>query len=203
MAKIKFYCKEIRDKFTFKNLLNSIIWVISVIFTVYIVININHLYEPGRAELTINDVEYEIRWLGVRDTNTSEIINSNKYEIKVLTDVTNKEESKYSARITNTSYIILNQNLQVVDHWNSKQEPILIPPQVTLLKVDAHEIRLDPGNYTLLTQIFYEDYKGIRTPLTFRANLTISYRQSKIEYNYEWKPWQPLQTTNLMQHNTP
>ena len=144
----------------FKNLWNSGWWVIKVAAAVFIAININHCYEPGRAELTINDVEYEIRWLGVRDTNTSEIINSNKYEIKVLTDVTNKEESKYSARITNTSYIILNQNLQVVDHWNSKQEPILIPPQVTLLKVDAHEIRLDPGNYTLLTQIFYEDYKG-------------------------------------------
>jgi hypothetical protein len=140
-----------------------------------------------RAELTINNVSYNVDWRAVADGNSSELLNIDKYQVTVRTYVSNKNDSKFDAEITNTEYHFLDINNDIKNHWISKHETISIYPGITFTKSDKFEVLLKPGNYTLRTRIEYEDNNGVLTPLMFSAKLKISYYDSKIIDNQDWQ----------------
>ena len=180
---------RIKSVITTKNFGTIIIWFIATIVVIQLTIFINEYHEnKGRAELLINNVDYDIKWLAVRESNASELINEDRYEIFVRTNVTNRKDSVYSAEITKAEYHILKPNNQIRSRWTSGQESISIYPGTTFTKVDRFdEIHLEPGNYTLKTRIEFEDKKGIITPLMFSAKITLPQRQSpQIVDNRDW-----------------
>lgn len=178
--------EELSGKNIGKNFPKSFFWFIGVIVSVYIAININNWYEGG-SELIINDVNYSIRLNPLIDPKTSEVISDERYEIIVLTKVTNNKNSNYLAKITNAEYFILNQNLQMIWYWRSDMVDISIIPGTTYLKDDARNVPLNPGIYSLITMIDYEDAKGKRTPLKFSSKVIILDGQPpKIEDNHDW-----------------
>ena len=140
-----------------------------------------------RAELTINKVSYNVDWLAVAHENSSELSNINKYQIDVITSVSNKNDSKFDAEITKAEYHFLDLNNTIKYHWISRHDMIPIYPGITFSKSDKFEIRLDPGNYTLRTRIEYEDKNGILTPLMFSASIKISESNSEIIDNQDWR----------------
>lgn len=173
---------EIKSEITKKNIVKVFIWLVGTIIIIQLTIYFSNINEnKGRSELSINDKQYEIRWRPVIDPNTSELINNDNYEIIVLTNVTNNKYSNYLAEITNSEYFILNRNSQSVGYWRSNQEYISILPGASYVKGDSHKVTLFSGNYTLISIIYYQDNKGIRTPLKLSAKILISYDKSKIE----------------------
>lgn len=173
---------EIKSEITKKNILKVFIWLVGTIIVIQLTIYFDNINESkGRSELSVIDKQYEIRWRPLIDPNTSELISNDRYEVIVLTNVTNNKESNYKAEITNAEYFILNPNMKTVGYWRSNQEYISMLPGTTFLKGDSHKIILSSGNYTLMSIIYYQDDKGIRTPLKLSAKIFISYNQSKIE----------------------
>jgi hypothetical protein len=140
-----------------------------------------------RAELTINKVYYNVNWIAVMDENNSELLNIDKYQIQVITSVSNKNDSKFDAEITKTEYHFWDLNNNFKNHWISRHETIPIYPGITFPKSDKFEVQLKPGNYTLSTRIEYEDKNGILTPLMFSANIKILYNDSEIVDNQDWR----------------
>lgn len=175
---------------TLENLGKFIVWVFVTFVVIESTILLNEYHEnKGRAELLINNVDYDMKWLAVPELNTSEIINEGRYKIVVRTNVTNREDTVYFAEITKAEYHILDENNHIRSHWISKHETISIYPGTTFTKVDSFDkIHLKPGNYTLQTRIEFEDKKGIIAPLMFSAEITISQSQdSNILDNRDWK----------------
>lgn len=172
-------------------LLTIIVLIVGSIISYYLVYpsptSIATPSSTERAELTINNVSYNVDWLAVADGNSSELLNIDKYQVTVRTYVSNKNDSKFDAEITNTEYHFLDINNDIKNHWISKHETISIYPGITFTKSDKFEVLLKPGNYTLRTRIEYEDNNGVLTPLMFSGKLKISYYVSEIIDNQDWQ----------------
>ena len=165
-----------------KHLFNLIKWSVGVIVIIYLTMYLNDHHENKyRSELIVNNIDYDIKWRVVKDENSSELSDINLYQIYVRTNVTNKKESHYSAKITHAEYYILDSNNKIRSSWTSLNDIISIHPGVTFTKTDTYDkIHLKPDNYTFHGQIEYEDNRGILEPVTLSAKLTIAESASRI-----------------------